>query len=167
MKLTHPLPLTIAGLVAIAIIVVIFISRGESEPLHPLLGPPPAAVVHAVRKELKDGRVENVDMRTREGQPAYEVSIEMPNGNDTELEINMHGELLAARTEMSATELPQAVRETAQGRVPSGGAIEEITRETAGGETTYRVEIEEPGQPDMELVLSEAGSVLTVGGDGR
>lgn len=117
----------------------------------------PPAVQDTVRANLRDGRLDEIERITVQGQTRYIAEIDLPGDDDLKLHIADDGALLKTREDISSKDLPGAVKATLDSY---GGKIDDLEKETSGEETTYHADIDRAGKPDLDVVISADGKVI-------
>lgn len=118
----------------------------------------PAAVQATIRENSRGGPIDDIDRIGIDGNVIYRAEIDLPQDQDLKLYIAGNGALLKVLEEISLAEAPEAVRRVAK---EQGGTIDDVAKETKGQTVTYHVEIDRPGQPDLDLVLAADGAILS------
>lgn len=125
----------------------------------------PAELQTKIRAHTGSAPVEDIDRNTKDGRTFYEVAFKK-NGQHTELRLdeqgnplNAAGTALAGSRKMKFTELPEAVRRTAETHL-QGGAVNDVDRRVANGQVTYEIGFKRNNGAQQELLISEEGRVL-------
>ncbi|GAA5124318.1 hypothetical protein GCM10023212_23980 [Luteolibacter yonseiensis] len=95
-----------------------------------------------------------------QGRMLYVVEIDLPDKRELRLHVSPDGTLVKMSEEITADELPEAVRAVVDGKA-AGGTLDDVERETVGKVVRYRIEIERKRMPDVDLLLDPSGAVLS------
>jgi uncharacterized membrane protein YkoI len=118
----------------------------------------PAAVQATVRANARGGTIDDVDLIAIEGKQIYIAEVELPRDRDLKIYVSGNGALVKTREELSLREMPAFIRGAVR---EYGGTIDDVEKESAGGTVTYHVEIDRKGIPDIDVVLSAEGAVIS------
>lgn len=143
------------GIIACTAIASSFAHGGERT-AEELLKRAPAAVQSTVREQARGGRLEDFETITIDGKTIYIAETDRPH--DLKIYVAESGALIKVREDIPVSKTPAAVLETARGL---GGVIDEVTKETSGTSETYRVEIDRKGMPDLDLVVTPGGRIVS------
>lgn len=121
----------------------------------------PPAVQEVIQKNLRSGKLDSVKKLTVDGRTLFLADVDLAGDEDLKVYISEAGELLKTREDVRPADAPAAVMEAAKKLVPEGGKLDDVEKETAGGKTTYLVEIDRPNAPDLEVTMSADGAVLS------
>ena len=121
----------------------------------------PAPVQEVIQKNLRSGKLDSIKMLTVDGRTLYLADVDLAEDEDLKVYISETGELLKTREDVRQADAPAAVIEAAKKLVPEGGKLDDVEKETAGGKTTYLVEIDRPNAPDLEVTVSADGAILS------
>ena len=143
------------GIIACTVLASPF-ARGGDRTAEELLNRAPAAVQSTVREQARGGRLEDFETITIDGKTIYIAETDRPH--DLKIYVAESGVLIKVREEIPVAKTPAAVLEAARG---AGGVIDEVTKETSGRSETYQVEIDRNGLPDLDLVVTPAGRIVS------
>jgi hypothetical protein len=131
------------------------IAAAGSERSDLLLQECPQAVQTTVRENARGGHIDEIDLISIEGRVIYRAEIDLPRDRDLKIYVDGDGALMMTKEEILPRELPQAVLNAARAL----GAVEDVDKESNGRTTTYHVEIDRAGQPDLDVVFLADGSI--------
>ncbi|MBK1816440.1 hypothetical protein JIN84_12505 [Luteolibacter yonseiensis] len=120
----------------------------------------PAPVQETVRQYGRQGKVDEAKSYDIQGRMLYVVEIDLPDKRELRLHVSPDGTLVKMSEEITADELPEAVRAVVDGKA-AGGTLDDVERETVGKVVRYRIEIERKRMPDVDLLLDPSGAVLS------
>jgi uncharacterized membrane protein YkoI len=118
----------------------------------------PASVQTTVKANARGGVIDEVDLIAIEGKQIYIAEVELPRDRDLKIYVSGNGSLVKTREELSLREMPAFIRDAVR---EYGGTIDDVEKETAGRTVTYHVEIERKAIPDIDVVLSAEGAVIS------
>jgi uncharacterized membrane protein YkoI len=147
---------TTPALIAFACATALASAQMERREVH--LGECPQPVQATVNANARGGHIEEVDVIGIEGKTIYIAEIALSRHRDLKVYVSGNGALLKTLEEMFFREIPEPVRTAAQG---IGGAVDDIEKETRGEAVTYHVEIDRPGETDLDVVLAADGAILS------
>ena len=147
---------TISALIALACTTALSSAQMERREVH--LDECPQPVQATVNANASGGHIEEVDVIHIEGKTIYIAEIEQSRHRDLKVYVSGNGALLKTREELFLREVPEPVRTAAQG---IGGTVDDIEKETRGETVTYHVEIDRPGEADLDVVLAANGAILS------
>lgn len=115
----------------------------------------------AVQEKLAEHRdqISEMEKEVENGKTVYEVEFKV-DGKEKEVTYDAEGNVLEVEMEITLDELPDAVR-TIVSALAFRGEIEELSKETEGGEVTYEVEIDRDGLA-FEFEMDPDGNVLEI-----
>ncbi|WP_367874445.1 hypothetical protein [Luteolibacter sp. Populi] len=116
----------------------------------------PQAVQSTVRDNARDGRIDEVDLIEIEGNTIYIAEAEFAQDRDMKIYVSGSGALIKTVEDVPLAEVPAVVAEAAR----KLGSIDEVDKETRGGTVTYHVEVDRPGQRDLDLEIAANGAIL-------
>jgi hypothetical protein len=119
--------------------------------------PPP---VEAVLRQVtlgRDPRRLRLEHRQRQGQPVFEVNLEL-DGVVQEYTIDPQGKVLEAEADMGVSELPTAVTTGIQAALPGAVLLAAEREQEDGAPPHYEIEIRADGRRH-ELNVSEDGTI--------
>ncbi len=120
----------------------------------------PAAIRKVIEEKSEGGHVDEVRVNEVEGKMLYRVEIERPEDHDLELYLAADGEILRTIDEVPLAELPEAVREATEERLPAEAAIDDATVEKTPEGLVYVVEIDRVAAPDLHLHFIPEGEEI-------
>jgi uncharacterized membrane protein YkoI len=118
----------------------------------------PAAVRESITQHSRGGHVEEVGHVRIGSHALYVAEVDLAGGRDLEIHVDASGKLIETREETTLAELPVPVR-SATGNL--GGSPDDIECHVNDGTTTYHLEIERRGRPDLDVVLAADGQVIS------
>jgi len=109
------------------ILILVAVARGGEEKVPP--DKAPKAVMEAVKARFKDAEVTGAGKELEEGKPVYEVTIKH-QGQHIDVTLTPEGAILSIEKEITAKELPRAVRKALRGKYPKATykIVEEIIK---------------------------------------
>ena len=116
----------------------------------------PQAVQSTVRDHARDGRIDEVDLIEIEDNTIYIAEAEFSQDRDMKIYVSGNGALIKTVEDVPLAEVPAAVAEAAR----KLGSIDEVDKETRGDAVTYHVEVDRPGQRDLDLEIAANGAIL-------
>lgn len=120
----------------------------------------PPLVQATIQQYQRDGKVEDVETKTAEGQTWYEAEVKLANDRDLKIHVRADGSLIKTSEEIALTEVPPVVQDAANKAVPTG-KVDKVHRVITNGlTTTYKIEIDRSGADDVKLEITETGTVL-------
>ena len=117
----------------------------------------PEAVKTVIVDHVKDGRLDEIERFNIEGKTIYIAEVDMAQDRDLKVYVSGSAELLKTVREVRLSEVPEPVRSAVLELEGSPDDLEQVNSE---GITTYNVEMERTGEPDLEVVLSAKGAVI-------
>lgn len=118
----------------------------------------PGSVQTTVRANARGGVIDEVDLIAIEGKQIYIAEVELPRDRDLKIYVSGNGSLVKTREELSLREMPAFIRDAVR---EYGGTIDDVEKETSGRTVTYHVEIDRKAIPDIDVVLSAEGAVIS------
>ena len=118
----------------------------------------PQAVQSTIQGNARGGHIDEVDFISIDGKDIYIAEVELPQDRDLKVYVLGNGTLVKTLEDIALSEAPEAVGKAVHGL---GGTIDEVEKETAGQAVTYHVEIDRHGAPDLGVVVSADGSILS------
>lgn len=118
----------------------------------------PHPVQATVNANARGGHIDEVDLIGIEGKTIYIAEVELPRYRDLKVYVSGNGALVKTLEDISLRESPEAVRTAVQGLA---GSVDDIDKETNGETVTYHVEIDRAGDPDLDVVLTVNGAILS------
>jgi len=131
-------------------------AQGKSREMRLEECPPP--VQSTVQANARGGNIEEVDLINIDGKVIYIAEAELPRDRDLKIYVSGNGALMKTLEEVLLRETPEAVRNAVQGL---GGRVDEVNLETEGQTLSYHVEIDRQGAPDLDVVVSATGAILS------
>lgn len=120
----------------------------------------PPLVQATIQQYQRDGKVEDVETKTAEGQTWYEAEVKLAGDRDLKIHVRADGSLIKTVEEIPAAEVPPAVQAAANQAVPTG-KVDKVHRVITNGlTTTYKIEIDRSGADDVKLEVTETGAIL-------
>jgi len=109
------------------ILILVAVARGGEEKVPADKVPKP--VMEAVKARFQGAKVTGAGRETEEGKPVYEVTIKH-KGQQIDVTLTPEGAILAIEKEITAKELPRAVRKALRGKYPKAmyKIVEEIIK---------------------------------------
>ncbi len=147
---------TIAKIAALALVIPAASAQTERRELR--LEDCPQAVRATIEANARGGRVEEVDFIGIDGKEIYIAEVELPKDRDLKVYVSGSGSLAKTLEDITLAEAPEAVQKAAR---ELGGAIDDVDKEIAAGKTSYHVEIDRHGEPDLDVVIAADGTILT------
>jgi uncharacterized membrane protein YkoI len=140
----------------------------------------PAAVQKTIAGQISDGKVNEINQTTEDGETVFEVDYTSKSGDDHDFTVSDDGTVVSVGMELSDT--PEAVQKTIQAQLP-GWEVTGINKNVADTEVSFDVEVNKNGQDrsfnvdnngvlssmDVELTNTPAAVQTTIGaqvGDG-
>lgn len=120
----------------------------------------PPAVQQTIQANLRDGKLDDVKVIKVEDRTLYVADVDLPNGEDVKVHINGEGKLLKTVEDLPPGSLPPAIAAAAE-KIANGAKLDDIEKIVTDGVTTYRVEIDRKGVPDLRVIFDESGAVLS------
>lgn len=120
----------------------------------------PPAVQQTIQANLRDGKLDDVEVIKVEDRTLYVADVDLPNGHDVKVHINGEGKVLKTVEDLPPGSLPPAVTAAAE-KIANGAKLDDIDKIVTDGVTTYRVEIDRKGVPDLRVIFDESGTVLS------
>lgn len=118
----------------------------------------PQAVRETITAHARDGKVEEVDLIEIEDKRIYIAEVDLPRDIDLKIFVDGIGALLKTREDVAKGEEPAFI----EGIVAkTGGTLDDVEKETAGEKVTYHVGIDRRGAPDLDVVVSASGEVIS------
>ena len=136
----------------------------------------PAAVKATILTEADGAPIQEIEMETADGKTVYEAEV-IIDGKEVEIEVAPDGTLLGKKIEddedegddddddedeieeeVSLDDVPEAVKATML-KEAAGAEIQEVVKETEGGQVVYEAEFEADGQ-EIEIEVATDGTLL-------
>lgn len=105
------------------------------------------------------GKVDHIKEIRINDHALYIVEIDFRRFKDARLYVSGDGTLRKTLIEIRFQELPDAVRLSVERLVNRRSQIDEIEKEIIEGKVRYRIEIEQPKQPDKVVLFEEDGTI--------
>lgn len=119
----------------------------------------PAKVKDAIQKEVKDGKIEVIEQKTKDGKTFYEVEY-AKDAKKMEFCVTPEGTVTPGDDEkevkVTLDQVPAKVKEAIQKQV-QGGEIKEIEQKGEGEKATYEIEYLKDGKK-AEFCLTAEGA---------
>jgi uncharacterized membrane protein YkoI len=112
-----------------------------------------------VEQNLLGGKLDEIKEIRINDHTLYIVEIDLKGFREAKLYIAGDGYLRKIVVEVRFRDLPEAVRLSIEQQIDRRAKVDDIEKEIIEGKVRYRVEIEQPKQPDRFLVLEEDGSI--------
>lgn len=120
----------------------------------------PPIVQATIQQYQRDGKLEEVEANTAEGQTWYVADVELAGDRDLKIHVRSDGSLIKTSEKIALTDVPDAVQASVNQAVATG-KVDEVHRVTANGVTTYKIEIDRSGADDLKLEVAEDGAVIS------
>jgi hypothetical protein len=130
----------------------------------------PQAVQDALKKEMKDGKLESIDKQTEDGKTIYEADA-MIDGKSREIRIDAEGKVISNKLDedqdaekekdeqkVSLDQVPAAVKATFA-KESDGAEVKEVEKETEDGKAAYETTVSIKGK-EYEIKVAEDGTLL-------
>jgi len=135
----------------------------------------PAGVMSKILAEAAGGTIREIEIETENGRMVYEADV-IIDGQEVEIQVAPDGTLLGKVTEddegddgddegededeeeVSLEDVPAAVKATIL-KEAAGAEVEEVAKETEGGQIIYEAEFEVDGK-EIEIEVAENGTLL-------
>ncbi len=117
----------------------------------------PAPVRSTIESNARGGHVEEVEHIAIGDREIYLAEIDLPGDLDLTVHVLGNGSLVKTREDVAKEAIPAFASSLASDR---GGHLDDVDKEVASGKTTYHIEIDRRGQPDLDLITDEAGKIL-------
>lgn len=117
----------------------------------------PAPVRTTIEAHARDGRIDEIEHHAIGDQALYIAEVDLPKDLDLKIHVRGNGILVKTIEDISHADAPGFLNELATKRQ---GRLEDIEKEISGDETTWHVEIDRAGQPDLNLVVDAQGNLL-------
>jgi uncharacterized membrane protein YkoI len=117
----------------------------------------PSPVRETIIANSREGKVDEVEIITIEDKKIYIAEVDLPRDIGLKVFVNGDGSLLKTREDVRKDEIPAFIGEVAR---ELGGTVDDVEKETATGKTTYHVDIDRTGAPDLDVVLDASGKVI-------
>jgi uncharacterized membrane protein YkoI len=131
------------------------LASAEDSKARKRLDTAPAAVRQTVNDNSRGGVLDDFDVITIDGKSIYIAEIELPA--ELKIYVSENGSLLKTREDIPFSAAPEAVRKAV---TALGGTVDETKLETSGKTSTYLIEIDRLGEPDLNVTVSPEGAVL-------
>lgn len=119
----------------------------------------PPAVRSAIEKNSRGGVIDEIESYTVEDRRLFIADIELAGDRDLKLHVSADGVLLKTTEEITMTEMPAAVKSTAETRA-AGEQIDDVKMITEKKIVIYLVEIDRKAAADIKLEISVDGKIL-------
>jgi|GEM_PF-2299527 len=122
----------------------------------------PENVRKEITQRMQGGKLDEVKIINLQGKPVYVAEVDFTKDREVKIYVSGDGTFMKTREEIRLVQAPAAVREALfkfQGRVDDL-EIEKATVE-GGEKVTYLAEIDRKGAPDIDVVVTPAGEVLS------
>jgi uncharacterized membrane protein YkoI len=117
----------------------------------------PAAVRETITRNSSGGRVDEVGHIRIGNHALYVAEVDLADGRDLDIHVDESGRLIETREDVTLAELTGPVRSAIQ---IIGGKPDDIERHVNDGVTSYHLEVERTGQPDLDVVIASDGRVI-------
>ena len=121
----------------------------------------PPVVQDAIKKNSRDGKLDDVKTHTMDGRTTYVAEIDLSKDRDLKLFISSEGVLQKYRESATLSDVPAVVRDVIKNLTPAGAKVDDIDKEVADGKTVYDVEIDREKDPDIKVIIAEDGTILS------
>jgi hypothetical protein len=118
----------------------------------------PAPVQSTINANARGGTVEEVDAISIDGREIYIADVDLPAGLDLKIYVAGDGALVKTREDVPLVDTPATIT---QAVARFGGNIDEVNKETRGKTITWHLEIDRKGAPDLDVVVSSDGSIVS------
>ena len=118
----------------------------------------PQAVRETIIAHAREGRVEEVDLIEIEDKQIYIAEVDLARDIDLKIFVDGKGVLLKTREDVAGGDTPGFIAGIV---AKTGGALDDVEKETAGDKVTYHVGIDRTGAPDLDVVVSANGEVIS------
>lgn len=120
----------------------------------------PPVVQATILQYQRDGKVDEIESFTAEGQTWYEAEVKLPQDRDLQIHVRSDGSLIKTSEKIAAADIPVAVRAAVIQSAPKG-EIEEVHREIIDGlSVVYKITVDRDEGDDLKLRITENGAVL-------
>jgi hypothetical protein len=120
----------------------------------------PPAVQATIRKNARDGKVDEVKSLSIEGRRMFIAEVEFPGNRELNIYVLGNGTLFKTREDIRFEEAPAKVQEAAQKLVSADGKIDDVAKTTeADGRESYEVEIKRQRQKEVKVVFAADGAI--------
>jgi uncharacterized membrane protein YkoI len=120
----------------------------------------PPAVQDAIQKNLRGGKLDDIEKKHYGDRSTYVAEVELPgrdDNNDLELHIAEDGRLLKSIEDIDLKDTPPAVRDALRN---FGGKVDDVDRVEMDGQVTYHAEIDRNNDDDLDVVVAADGKVI-------
>lgn len=118
----------------------------------------PAEVRATIEKNAGEGKIDDIEFIQIEDKKMYVADVDLVDGRDRTLYVNATGKLLKISEDIAEKSLPAAVRDAI---AKFNGHVDDADKVTEGEKVSYHIDLERRGKTDLELVLSNAGEVIS------
>jgi hypothetical protein len=120
----------------------------------------PPSVRESISQHSRGGLVKEVSHFQIGNQACYAAEVDLPGSGDLEIYVDASGIIIETREETTLAEIPAAARSAVE---KLGGNPDDIVCHVKDGITTYHLEIERKGQPDLHVEIATDGHVVSQG----
>lgn len=120
----------------------------------------PSAVQEAIQKNLRGGKLDDIEKKHHGDRSIYIVEVDLPgrdDDNDLELHIAEDGKLLKLVEDIDLKSTPPAVRDTLRN---FGGKVDDIDRVEMDGQVTYHADFDRNNDDDIDVVVTADGKII-------
>lgn len=118
----------------------------------------PEQVRSTIVQNSNNGTIDEIDLIAIEGKVIYIAEIEFPQDREVKIYVAGDGALMKTREDVHLREAPEPVRSAILGLE---GSVDDVDKETVGEKVSYHIELDRHGQPDLDVVISPEGRILS------
>ncbi|MCB1129581.1 MAG: hypothetical protein KDN05_00530 [Verrucomicrobiae bacterium] len=134
------------------------LALGGDKELEIRLADCPPAVRTTIEANARGGQLDEIKLLVIGDRELYIAEVELVGDLDLDIHVRGDGTLVKTREDVPKEDHPRFAERLAS---EHGGQLDDVDKELSQAKTTYHIEIDRRGQPDLDLITDEAGNVLS------